>query len=63
MLLKCFKFFYIKDNSVGNSVDFNKKKMDSPYCSDGFNVPRELTAKLYIVERIMGSIGKCCSYE
>ena len=25
MLLKCFKFFYIKDNSVGNSVDFNEK--------------------------------------
>jgi hypothetical protein len=33
-------------------------------CSDGFNVPREHTAKLYIVEkRIMGSIGKFCSYE
>ena len=31
MLLKCFKFFYIKDNSVGNSVDFNKKKMDPLY--------------------------------
>ena len=30
-------------------------------CSDGFNVPREHTAKLYIVEkRIMGSIGKFC---
>ena len=26
MLLKCFKFFYIKDNSHGYSVDFNKKK-------------------------------------
>jgi hypothetical protein len=27
-------------------------------CSDGFNVPREHTAKLYIVgKRIMGSIG------
>ena len=33
-------------------------------CSDGFNVPREHTAKLYIVgKRIMGSIGKFCSYE
>jgi hypothetical protein len=33
-------------------------------CSDGFNVPREHTVKLYIVEkRIMGSIGKFCSYE
>ena len=33
-------------------------------CLDGFNVPREHTAKLYIVEkRIMGSIGKFCSYE
>ena len=30
MLLKCFKLFYIKDNSVGNSVDFIKKKMDYP---------------------------------
>jgi len=30
MLLKCFKLFYIKDNSVGNSVDFIKKKMDPP---------------------------------
>ena len=32
MLLKCFKLFYIKDNSVENSVDFNKKKkkMDPP---------------------------------
>jgi hypothetical protein len=28
-------------------------------CSDGFNVPRKHTAKLYIVgKRIMGSIGK-----
>ena len=25
MLLKCFKLFFIKDNSVGNSVDFIKK--------------------------------------
>ena len=33
-------------------------------CSDGFNVPREHTAKLYIVgKRIMGSIGKFCSHE
>ena len=33
-------------------------------CSDGFNVPREHTAKLYIVGmRIMWSIGKFCSYE
>jgi hypothetical protein len=33
-------------------------------CLDGFNVPREHTAKLYIVgKRIMGSIGKFCSYE
>ena len=24
MLLKCFKFFYINDNSFGNSVDFIK---------------------------------------
>jgi hypothetical protein len=33
-------------------------------CSDGFNVPREHTAKLYIVgKRIMGSIGTFCSYE
>ena len=33
-------------------------------CSDGFNVPREHTAKLYIVgKRIMGSIGKFCSYK
>ena len=30
MLLKCFKFFYIKDNSVGNSVDFIKKN-GSPF--------------------------------
>ena len=29
-------------------------------CSDGFNVLRELTVKLYIVgKRIMGSIEKC----
>jgi hypothetical protein len=27
MLLKCFKLFYIKDNFVGNSVDFIKKKI------------------------------------
>jgi hypothetical protein len=33
-------------------------------CSDGFNVPRQHTAKLYIVgKRIMGNIGKFCSYE
>jgi hypothetical protein len=33
-------------------------------CSDGFNLPRQHTAKLYIVgKRIMGSIGKFCSYE
>jgi hypothetical protein len=33
-------------------------------CSDGFNVPREHTAELYIVgKRIMGSIEKVCSYE
>ena len=31
MLLKCFKFFYIKDNSDGISVDFNKKKIGSPF--------------------------------
>ena len=31
MLLKCFTFFYIKDNSVGNSVDFNNKKNGSPF--------------------------------
>ena len=33
-------------------------------CSDGFNVLREHTSKLYIVgKRIMGSIGRFCSYE
>jgi hypothetical protein len=33
-------------------------------CSDGFNVPREHTAKLQIVgKRIMGSIRKFGSYE
>jgi hypothetical protein len=26
MFLKCFKLFYIKDNSVENSIDFIKKK-------------------------------------
>ena len=26
MLLTCFKLFYIKDNSVENSVDFTKYK-------------------------------------
>ena len=31
MLLKCFKFFYIKENSDGYSVDFIKTKMDPPY--------------------------------
>jgi hypothetical protein len=33
MFLKCFKLFYIKDNSVENSIDFikkKKKKNDSP---------------------------------
>ena len=31
MLLKGFKLFYIKDNSVGNSVDFIKNnEMDPP---------------------------------
>ena len=31
MLLKCFKLFYIKDNSVDNSVDFIKNnEMDPP---------------------------------
>ena len=32
MFLKCFKLFYIKDNSVENSIDFIKKekKKDSP---------------------------------
>jgi hypothetical protein len=33
-------------------------------CSDGFNVPREHTAKLYIVGKtLMWSIGQFCSYE
>ena len=33
-------------------------------CSDGFNVPREHTDKLYIVGKtLMWSIEKCCSYE
>jgi hypothetical protein len=33
-------------------------------CSDGFNVPREHTAKLYIVGKtLMWSIEKFCSYE
>ena len=27
MLLACFKLFYIKDNSVENSVDFTKYKL------------------------------------
>ena len=26
MCVTCFKLFYIKDNSVGNSVDFKKEK-------------------------------------
>ena len=33
MLLKCFKFFYIKDNSDGISVDFNNKKKWIPLYS------------------------------
>jgi hypothetical protein len=26
MWVTCFKLFYIKDNSIGNSVDFIKQK-------------------------------------
>jgi hypothetical protein len=53
------------DNSRGKVVNIIPKiVLQMENCSDGFNVSREHTAKLYIVgKRIMGSIGKFCSYE
>ena len=46
MLLKCFKLFYIKDNSFENSVDFIFKKMDPLYAY--YSSVVELMIKLII---------------
>ena len=42
-----------------NQIDYNHIVLQMENCSDGFNVPREHTTKLYIIgKRIMGSIEK-----
>jgi hypothetical protein len=59
---KSLKIQKVKDLEVFTTVEHIVLQMEN--CSDGFNVPREHTAKLCIVgKRIMGSIGKWCSYE
>jgi hypothetical protein len=61
--LELIIFCLYATNTFLSEIAFIVLQMEN--CSDGFNVPREHTAKLYIVgKRIMGSIGKfLCANE